>query len=250
MKDYYLMLGVLPDAEEVVIKAAYKALVQRYHPDRFIGSVEEAQQRTRELNEAYESLSNPAKRAEYNQQRQAHKNESASDYDENQVSDDLSTANELEEDWQLAIQYYPDLIPLEQRLKRIFMPLGVGFRQLLLTTKHFDNRAKVASQLENQYLETYFGSHPEIIAFAANLILDGKREGAKELNKAVVVLGSHVEAKRIIDKITDKHYAKEITEEIKKREEALLTKVDRDVLFFGIGIVLVLVVLAIVFDKR
>ena len=39
MKDYYLILGVLPDAQDVVIKAAYKALVQRYHPDRFQGEL-------------------------------------------------------------------------------------------------------------------------------------------------------------------------------------------------------------------
>lgn len=245
MKDYYLMLGVLPDAEEVVIKAAYKALVQRYHPDRFQGAAEEAQRRTQELNEAYEVLSNPAKRADYNRQRQAQKNGSTSVYDEDQVSSDISTANELEADWQLAIQYYPDLVPLEQRLKRIFMPLGVGFRQLLLTTKHFDSRTEVARQLEKQYLETYFGSNTEIIAFAAKLILDEKREGAKELNKAVVVLGSNIEAKPIIERINKNYYA----EEIKKREDALLIKVYRDTEIFGAFMVLIIFAMVILFWK-
>lgn len=235
MKDYYLMLGVLPDAEEVVIKAAYKALVQRYHPDRFQGAAEEAQRRTQELNEAYEVLSNPAKRADYNRQRQAQKNGSTSVYDEDQVSSDISTANELDADWQLAIQYYPDLVPLEQRLKRIFMPLGVGFRQLLLTTKHFDSRAEAARQLEKQYLETYFGSNPEIIAFAAKLILDGKREGAKELNKAIVVLGSRVEAKPIIEKINKKHYAEEF-----KRQYLKQVKVANQIFYYFLGAIFLL----------
>jgi len=46
MKDYYIILGVLPDAEDVVIRAAYKALVQRYHPDRFKGDPAEAHRKT------------------------------------------------------------------------------------------------------------------------------------------------------------------------------------------------------------
>ena len=36
-KDYYRILGVLDDAEDIVIKAAYRALAQRYHPDRWQG---------------------------------------------------------------------------------------------------------------------------------------------------------------------------------------------------------------------
>jgi curved DNA-binding protein CbpA len=36
-KDYYAILGLTPSAEEVVIRAAYKALAQRYHPDRTKG---------------------------------------------------------------------------------------------------------------------------------------------------------------------------------------------------------------------
>ena len=47
MKDYYAILGVTPQAEDVVIKAAYRALAQRYHPDRFVGSPEEALTRPR-----------------------------------------------------------------------------------------------------------------------------------------------------------------------------------------------------------
>ena len=37
MKDYYRTLGVLDDAEDIIIRAAYKALAQRYHPDKWKG---------------------------------------------------------------------------------------------------------------------------------------------------------------------------------------------------------------------
>ena len=56
-KDYYRILGVLDDAEEIVIRAAYKALAQRYHPDKWTGSKDEANKRMSDINEAYGVLS-------------------------------------------------------------------------------------------------------------------------------------------------------------------------------------------------
>jgi len=64
-KDYYAILGVSPSAEDIVIRAAYKALAQRYHPDRAGGPQENMTLRMAEINEAYAVLSDPEKRREY-----------------------------------------------------------------------------------------------------------------------------------------------------------------------------------------
>ncbi len=64
-KDYYSVLGVLPVAEDVVIKGAYRALAQRYHPDRFVGSKEEGGRLMAAINEAYFVLSDPDLREAY-----------------------------------------------------------------------------------------------------------------------------------------------------------------------------------------
>ena len=64
-KDYYRILGVIDSAETAVIKAAYKALMMIYHPDRFQGSKDEAIIRSQELNEAYSILIDPVKRKIY-----------------------------------------------------------------------------------------------------------------------------------------------------------------------------------------
>ncbi len=64
-KDYYRILGILDDAEDIVIRAAYKALAQRYHPDKWSGSKDEANKRMSEINEAYVVLSDPVKRKQY-----------------------------------------------------------------------------------------------------------------------------------------------------------------------------------------
>jgi molecular chaperone DnaJ len=69
-KDHYAVLGVLPSVDDVVITAAYRALLKRYHPDVFNGPRTEGQRRTIDIIEAYQVLSNPAKRKAYDNSRQ------------------------------------------------------------------------------------------------------------------------------------------------------------------------------------
>uniref|UniRef100_A0A7V4KF90 Chaperone protein DnaJ n=1 Tax=Fervidobacterium pennivorans TaxID=93466 RepID=A0A7V4KF90_FERPE len=65
-KDYYEILGVPRNASEDEIKAAYKRLVKEWHPDRHTGEKKkEAEQKFKEIQEAYEVLSDPQKRAMY-----------------------------------------------------------------------------------------------------------------------------------------------------------------------------------------
>ena len=68
MKNHYAVLGLLHTAEAVVIKAAYRALAQRYHPDRFAGDASFAKSKMEALNEAYAVLSNPQKREKHDRQ--------------------------------------------------------------------------------------------------------------------------------------------------------------------------------------
>lgn len=65
-KDYYEVLGVDKGADEATIKAAYRKLAKKNHPDVNPGD-KDAEERFKEINEAYQVLSNPQKRAEYDQ---------------------------------------------------------------------------------------------------------------------------------------------------------------------------------------
>ena len=60
--NYYEMLEVSRDASEEVIRAAYKAQTAKYHPDNVISGDES---KMKEINLAYETLSDPVLRAEY-----------------------------------------------------------------------------------------------------------------------------------------------------------------------------------------
>lgn len=63
-KTYYDVLQVSPSADPEVIKAAYRSLAQRFHPDKNPGNPD-AEQNLKIINRAYEVLSDPAKRVSY-----------------------------------------------------------------------------------------------------------------------------------------------------------------------------------------
>lgn len=63
-KDYYQVLGVKRDADSKAIKAAYRKLARKHHPDVNPGD-EQAEARFKEINRAHEVLSDPEKRAKY-----------------------------------------------------------------------------------------------------------------------------------------------------------------------------------------
>ena len=67
-RDYYEVLGVAKNASEDDIKKAYRKLAMKHHPDRNQGdSAKKAEEKFKEAKEAYEMLSDPQKRAAYDQ---------------------------------------------------------------------------------------------------------------------------------------------------------------------------------------
>lgn len=65
-RDYYEVLGVDKNADEVALKKAYRALAKKYHPDINPGD-KEAEAKFKEASEAYAVLSDPEKRRQYDQ---------------------------------------------------------------------------------------------------------------------------------------------------------------------------------------
>ena len=66
-KDYYEILGVDKNADDAELKKAFRKMAKKYHPDANPDNKAEAEAKFKEVNEAYEVLSNPQKRKMYDQ---------------------------------------------------------------------------------------------------------------------------------------------------------------------------------------
>lgn len=67
MKDYYFVLGIASDASVAEIKAAFRQKAALFHPDR--NAAQDAPEKFREVKEAYDTLSDQAKRSAYDENR-------------------------------------------------------------------------------------------------------------------------------------------------------------------------------------
>ena len=197
----YDILGVSSGAEPEVIKAAYRALSKKYHPDTTELPLAEAEERMKAVNVAYGVLSDSGNKADYDK--------ALSDEDEFDHDDYREFTDAFEEDtreaWELSIEYFPGVEKLYEELARLSEPLANTFRLSLIVSKGFDKAATLARDLEVEYLKRLFGDDFNVRQFGKRLMLSGKRDAAQELNIAVHTFGNSIGPQRLIESITTKH---------------------------------------------
>jgi len=226
-KDYYRILGVLDDAEDVVIRAAYKALAQRYHPDKWTGDKEEANRRMQEINQAYGVLSDATKRKQYDATRDKSEYQDESDFE----SDYQDTFNkDIEEKWKKIVDFLPDLEQIYDDLSRTSRQLAYSYKILLIEKKNFNDRFEIAKAIENNFLQRYFGTNKKIVQFAKELISKNRKDMARELNIAVQLLGSNIDPNIIIDRILLK-FPEPITTQSEDKSETKISNKELSQIF-------------------
>jgi curved DNA-binding protein CbpA len=124
--DHYKELGVDPQAEDIVIRAAYRALAQRYHPDKLAVSQSKSlgDRTMASIQAAYDTLSDPSKRAAYDGTR------STINLNENTLT---NFKNPLEtEAWHALLNSYPLLERQLLDLKQKDILLANAYKNLML----------------------------------------------------------------------------------------------------------------------
>jgi curved DNA-binding protein CbpA len=199
MKNFYKILGVLDDAEDIVIRAAYKALAQRYHPDKWKGDPTTANQRMADINEAYSVLSDESKRKQYDKE---FFNFNSRNDAENNSDDDLEDIpNEEIEGWELAIEFFPIIKTQYEELKKISGILANTFRTKLIETKDYKNSYSIRDKYEKDYLIKFYGKDESIRSYAKHLLVNGHPKAAIRLNKIIRLMGVSINLAAIKKKI-------------------------------------------------
>lgn len=218
-KDYYRVLGVLPIAEDGVIRAAYRALAQRYHPD--VSDDPNAHKRMSEINEAWHVLSDPDLRRRYDDARETTESDLGDDPSPGERTDQREAAP-CDEAWRIALEYYPGIERYGERLGALSSSLENIYRLHLLESKQFAKAQAIAEALEQSFLSRYFGSDPAIQGYAKELILGRHRAAALELNKIVAVLGPAAILEVVRARIDKKFNLRDVE---RKRQEAAQAQV-------------------------
>jgi len=198
-KDYYADLGVLPDVSKEVIRAVYLALAKRFHPDT--GGEHADLEKFKTINAAYEILYDENSRKKYDEGRAEHQQSS---YNQDVDDEEDLFDDELVDDWEFAVEYYPELEEMRRQVSAISSTLSVVFQSTVLSTKSFGSATKIKEEIVEHFVERYFGKNAEVKAFALIALNEGRRDVAKELNKAVLVFGDALNPKTIIPKIAKK----------------------------------------------
>ncbi len=198
--DYYKILGLIPDADPAVIKAAYKALVSIYHPDR--NDDKASGDRIREINEAYAILSEPNKKSEYDAKIEGKKNIATT----SAFSTNPPFFNDpLEKDWKMANDFYPKLNEQYDNLAAISWRLAFAFKLQILDSQNYSDSQSIAEKMKLDYLAMYFGNDKEIINYAELLITNKQIDAALELNLIIKVMGKSVSYSIVENNINKKY---------------------------------------------
>lgn len=208
-KTYYQILGVIVDADDVVIKAAYRSLSSKFHPDRWLGDPKVAHELMVEINAAYGVLGDASKRVKYDEELRLKGVFSdlgdGSGQPETEAAYD--TPSEDQEAWDIAVQFYPDLNIHYVHLKQLNRALAESYKYYLVSEKSFHKRLEISNRLEAAFLKKYFGPSREIQHFALSLIKRGERAASLDLNKFVNVMGSSASPADIIAAVNKKYFS-------------------------------------------
>lgn len=181
-KDYFAVLGVSPHADPDVVKAAYRALVKKYHPDRAPDDAEQAAFRFQQVQEAYELLSDEDRLKYYMLARERAQQHHA-----------WQTANRhrpaihllLDDRWDHLVREYPDIGRHHARFGFMSRKLAEQFKLIVLGSGNPAGFQRVAARMERQFYRRHFSYHRDLQALARKLAARRMRHLLRDLAREI-----------------------------------------------------------------
>lgn len=187
--DHYALLGIAFDATLEEIRAAYRRLAKKYHPDLNPCDTDASSARFRLVQTAYEVLSDPAERICYDQLWRDSRN-----FRETAGPEEASAwqAQVPETDWQFACRYFPGLAPISVRLTKFSERVECRWRNQVFFEKAFSQADDLAQEMEEAFLGKMVGASEQLRMVARDSFLASHDRLRAELSDAVRILGLEV----------------------------------------------------------
>ncbi|WP_052501604.1 serine/threonine protein kinase [Thiomicrospira microaerophila] len=125
------------------------------------------------------------------------------------VSQNIHESSNNQREWEIALQYYPNLKNIELRLALFSDELAIHFRNELLDKKNFKQASQVAEKLENMFLQNKFGKQSKLVQLARYLYLSKKQQVISELTQTLSTLGEDVDYELVCKNLISKHMLNE-----------------------------------------
>ena len=108
----------------------------------------------------------------------------------------------MQEKWEFACQYHPEINQIHADLSKLNASLGFLLKAVIVEGQQFKDAKKIAGKLESDFLETKFSRDKILKSLAKYAILSGEIQFAKDLNKALKILGINSK-QQIISRLSD-----------------------------------------------
>ena len=187
--DPYIILGLPHGADFELVKAIYRSLVKIYHPDVFKGDKKFAAERLTALNSAFEFLSDPKTKKEYDRSQHQPDKKVDAGFSEGETAFDAETSS-LMDSWLFACEYHPEIQSMYHDLLKLNKRPAFAFMAILVEQKLYSKAATIANYLESEFLASAFGLNKQLQKIGKAALLSKEVKYALELNQALNRLGS------------------------------------------------------------
>ena len=181
-KDYFAVLGLSPHADPDVVKAAYRALAKKYHPDRQPDGETAVRDKFHELQEAYELLRDEQQRRHYIslRERAEQRHKEAAAHHARPVM-----LLRLDDRWEHLVREFPDTARDHARFCMISPRLGQQFKLTILGTGNPASFARIAARMERRFYRQHFSYHRDLHTLARKLAHRRRRHALRELSREI-----------------------------------------------------------------